>query len=64
MLDPLGMLDPQIVVNLLQQVCVGAEFLGHSHIDSVEDSSVPGDGSSLKTATEPSTGGNVMITRQ
>ncbi len=37
LLDPVGMLDPQVVVNLLQQVRVSADFLGHSHIDSVED---------------------------
>jgi len=64
LLDPLGMLDPQVVVNLLQQVRVSAEVLGDSHIESVEGSSVPGDGSSLKTTTESSTGGNVMITCQ
>ena len=64
MLDPLGMLFPQVVVNLLQQVRVRVDFVHHSHIDSVEDSSVPGDGFSLKTTTEPSTGGDVMITCQ
>jgi hypothetical protein len=57
-------LDPQVVVNLSQQVRVGANFLGHSHTNSVEDSSVPGDGFSLKTATESSAGGDVMITCQ
>ena len=35
-LDPFGMLDPQIVVNLLQQVRVSVDFLGHDHIDSLE----------------------------
>jgi hypothetical protein len=64
LLDPLGMLDPQVVVNLLQQVRVGVDFVHHSHIDSVEDSSVPGDGFSSETTTESSTGGDVMITRQ
>jgi hypothetical protein len=64
LLDPLGMLDPQVVVNLLQQVRVGVDFMHHSHIDAVEDSSVPGDGFSSETTTEPSTGGDVMITRQ
>jgi len=35
LLDPLGMLDPQVVVNLLQQVRVSVDFLRHSRIDSV-----------------------------
>jgi hypothetical protein len=28
-LDPLGMLDPQVVVNLFPQVCVRIDFLKH-----------------------------------
>ena len=40
LLDPLGMLDPEVVMNLLQQVRLSADLLGHDHIDSVEDSSV------------------------
>jgi hypothetical protein len=63
LLDPLGMLDPQVVVNLLQQVRVSADFLGHSHIASVEDSSVPGEGSFFKATTEPSTS-DVISARQ
>jgi len=58
------MLDPEIIVNFLQQVCVGAEFVGHSHIDAVEDSGVPGDGFSSYSTTESSTGGDGMITHQ
>jgi hypothetical protein len=57
-------LDPESVVDLLQQVRVSADFLGVNHTESIDDSSVPGNGSSLHTTTEPSTGGNVMITRQ
>jgi len=62
-LDPVGMLDPQVVVNLLQQVRVSADLLGHSHIESVEDSSVPGHSFFSETTTESPTGGDVMITR-
>ena len=58
------MLDPQVVVNLLQQVRISVDFLRHTHIDSVEDSSVPGHGFIAKATTESSTGGDVMITRQ
>jgi hypothetical protein len=64
LLDPLGMLDPEVVMNLLQQVRVSADLLGHEHIDSVEDSSVPGEGSFLKATTESSTGGDVVSARQ
>jgi hypothetical protein len=46
-------------VNLLQQVRVGADFLGHSHIKSVENSSVPRNGFFSKTTTESSTDGDV-----
>jgi len=28
-LDPLGMLQPQVVANLSQQVCVSVDFVGH-----------------------------------
>ena len=28
-LDPFGMLDPQVVVNLFMQVCVSVEFVNH-----------------------------------
>jgi len=58
------MLDPQVVVNLLQQVRVSADFLGHSHIESVEDSSVPGDSFFSETTTESPTRGDAMITRE
>jgi hypothetical protein len=30
-LDPLGMLDPQVVVDLFTQVCVGVELVKHNH---------------------------------
>ena len=30
-LDPFGMLDPQIVVNLLQQLGVGVDVVRHGH---------------------------------
>src|SRR4029077_3317382 len=30
-LDPLGMLDPQVVVNLSPQVCVRMELVNHDH---------------------------------
>ena len=30
-LDPFGMLDPQIVVNLLQQLGVGVDLVRHGH---------------------------------
>ena len=30
-LDPFGMLDPQIVVDLFPQVCVGTELVEHNH---------------------------------
>ena len=30
-LDPLGMLDPQVVVNLFPQVCVCMELVKHNH---------------------------------
>jgi hypothetical protein len=30
-LDPLGMLDPQVVVNLFPQVCVGIKLVKHGH---------------------------------
>jgi hypothetical protein len=53
------MLEPQIVVNLLQQVRVAADFLGHTHIKSGEDSSVPANDFFAKTTTESSTGGDV-----
>jgi hypothetical protein len=59
-LDPIGMLDPQIIVNFLQQVCVGAEFVGHGHIDSVEDSSGPREDAFFKATTESSTGDDAM----
>jgi hypothetical protein len=52
------MLVPQIIVNFLQQVCVGAEFVVHSYIDAVEDSGMPGDGFFSHAATESSTGGD------
>jgi hypothetical protein len=58
------MLDPQVTVNLLQQVRVSVDFLGHTYVDSAEGSSVPGNGFSLKITTESSTGGDAMITRQ
>src|SRR4029434_4930920 len=57
LLDPVGMLDPQVVVNLLQQVRVGADLLSHRHIDSLESSSVPGNGFFSETTTESPTGG-------
>ena len=30
-LDPLGMLDPQVVVNLFPQVCVCMDLVNHDH---------------------------------
>ena len=30
-LDPFGMLNPQIVVNLLPKLCVGVDLMRHSH---------------------------------
>ena len=30
-LDPLGMLDPQVVVNLFPQVCVCIKLVKHDH---------------------------------
>ena len=30
-LDPFGMLDPQVVMNLLPQICVGMELVKHNH---------------------------------
>ena len=30
-LDPLGMLDPQVVVDLFTQVCVRMELVKHDH---------------------------------
>ena len=30
-LDPFGMLDPQVVVNLFPQLCVGVDLLKHDH---------------------------------
>jgi hypothetical protein len=30
------MLDSQIIANLLEQVRIGADFLGHSHINSMK----------------------------
>ena len=38
------MLDPQIIANLLQQFCEGADFVGHGN-DSVENSDWPGEDS-------------------
>jgi len=58
------MLDPQIIVDFLQQVCVGAEFVGHGHIDSVEDSSGPRECAFFKATTESSACGNAMRARQ
>jgi hypothetical protein len=58
------MLVPQIIVNFLQQVCVGAEFVVHSYIDAVKDSGMPGDGFFSYATIESSTGGNGMITHQ
>ena len=43
-LDPVGMLAPQIIADLFQQVRIRVDFPDHSHIDSAEDSSVPGKG--------------------
>jgi hypothetical protein len=58
------MLDPEIITNLLQQVCVGIDFVGHWYIDSVGDSSGPREGILSKAATESSTGGEAMSPRQ
>ena len=30
-LDPFGMLDPQVVMNLLPQICVGTKLVKHNH---------------------------------
>ena len=30
-LDPVGMLDPQVVVNLLQELGVGVDLVRHGH---------------------------------
>ena len=30
-LDPLGMLEPQIIANLLQQVCISVDFVSHGY---------------------------------
>ncbi len=54
-LDPLRMLDPQIIANLLQQFCEGADFVGHGN-DSVENSSGPGEDSLSRSPTGPPTG--------
>jgi len=51
------MLDPQIIVNLFQQVRIGEEFVCHGHIDSVETSGVPWKGHAV---TESSIGGDAM----
>jgi hypothetical protein len=45
LLDPLGMLEPQVIVNLLQQVGVRVDLSSHG-VGLLKDSSVPRDSSS------------------
>ena len=52
-LDPFGMLDPQIVVNLLPELGVGVDLVKHGNWFG-KDSSAPRD-DSLKRSTESST---------
>ena len=44
-LDPFGMLDPQIVVNLLLELGVCVDFVKHGKLALLKDSSAAGDGS-------------------
>jgi len=61
-LNPLGMLDPQIIANLSEQFCEDVDFVGHGN-DSAE-SRGPRDGSFVKATTESSTGNDAVGARQ
>ena len=39
-LDPFGMLDPQVMMNLFLQVCVGMGLVNHVDVDNAPDARV------------------------